>query len=1596
MPISSSQHRVSIGEYQNNLTKKNGVGGGGLDRTVINKNEIKFFGSYINNIVNSSEEMNSVFLYQNSGITAPLLMLLCHIRLPNNSLLTAMNNPTLTPDCGKTSCLPYDNNNFNRMLTPLTDILYKTGKFISSYDPLKFPLAEAASIPTETISHYKIQDENIKKYLFYQLTGIDFSNISFGVPVEPFIIFYPKKMPPIIDQQSVPAEIRMDKSINTYKEHLAEKCQIVTKNNEGKTVSNTLLVSSTVLERPVKAVIDKVYDRAMGGNKMPPWLEEFTDKADKTYDIGLTVISGGGYSSFKYLVIKSLEVIGHISDDNMDCALNELSREELGRLMMNVEIGISDRNPLSPNSERSKKTQGIDNPIYPGGSKKTKGFEPDGIFVHQNMADNINTVRHMQVEHNGLVYYIQEKKPGEYWTHHPNAVKPELVEKRVYIDPVSGKVHFNSEMPDGHGLDYNFIDGKKFINIRGNNHEILWNWNKKNPEIVMNEIDGSSINIPVYMEPLSKNWHFSVHKGKAFFSQEEIDFIRKVKVEKGGGFYTPVINERTKLYGDGHIYMKEQIEHHHYRKVGNHLVESEHNTRKNLGYFAEMNGELVPVRKTINNNDEIIYTIYDLNDSTIKGKPIQWDGARWLFDKKTSVYISDDLKKAINPVFFSEKISADRLLAPDNNGLRHTLNGDSYIAIHGEYIKLSQTTSEAGDIGRYSMRKDDGTLLYIRLKDDGMFHIESFDERLAFLSNSQAKDIEHIYEEIHTKSEMPENSGLEYEAINGKNFIDIHGDKHEVLWNWHKDRPEIIINKRDGYSANIPVYMEPLSKTWHLGIHKDKFFFSQVEVDIIKKIKIEKGDFVYISVINENNNIYGNGHIYIKKNFDSRSHEHLGYYVEINGELVPVRKIINDEQKIIYTIYDLNNPHEKGYPIQWEGDRWLFEKKTSIYVSEDLSQAINPTQFSEKTSAGILSVPDDNGFRHTVNGDAYLAIHGKYIRFKKSDSERGVIERYSIRKDDGTLLYARLKDDGFFHIESFDEWLEFMHRLTAVNAHRYHNRVDSEHLYEEISFNNKMPEIPGLDYSVVDGKNIINIQGSNHEVFWNWNKNHPEIILKKRDGHPIRIPVYMEPISKTWHLSKYKNRSFFSKDNILILNKVKIERNGEAYEAVRNDNYKLYGKGHLYVRKDNKENLTYYVEMNGEIVPVRKFINDNDEMIYVIYDLNNPHKNISAIQWDGNRWMFAKKSSIYVSKDLINAINPNKFTEKVSAGMMISTDSKGLRSTESGDKYLLINTKYINIKQETSEKGVIERYSIKDDNGVLLYIRLKDDGLFHVESFNERAEFMRRLNVRGLQENQEITFLTYLSDESRLRNRDIVEITTKGSRHAESILFPNEGFGNFHSKIEDILSYNNAIQHLTDKQYSAVMSWRSMSSVSKSPWPYGGSPAMHNLNHALDNNLKLNKYQEFMYHNIISALNSEKYPTKESSFFRMANHRMGDDFSAIDNLSVGDVVTNSNRFMSVSDNSLFINRKTYEILSNSRDQVVITYRIDKASKAKPIYNDRSSEIKYEEEYLYLPESYFKVTGISYSHSSTRPPTIGVSLEETDKPRDAIAKDIFIG
>ncbi|PRC93883.1 hypothetical protein [Solimicrobium silvestre] len=263
---------------------------------------------------------------------------------------------------------------------------------------------------------------------------------------------------------------------------------------------------------------------------------------------------------------------------------------------------------------------------------------------------------------------------------------------------------------------------------------------------------------------------------------------------------------------------------------------------------------------------------------------------------------------------------------------------------------------------------------------------------------------------------------LNVEMIEGKNFIILHQQKHELHVN-RNQHYEVVVHKEAGVKEYIPVYMEPLSKSWHLKVHNEHPVFRTKQQKIIDRIKVApEADKSYRAIDNLRPDYYGNGKVFEVRYKDRGISESQSLYevAEMNGVLAPVRTNTVKGHGVTYEVYDVKNINQKGHPIEWSGDRWLFERPTSVHVAGQLKKAITPELYAKDVDARKLSAPDHQGLRWDANDQAYLKVKNNYVEVNTFISHPNNINRKYIKRQDGSNLYIRFKGDKF-HPESLAE-----------------------------------------------------------------------------------------------------------------------------------------------------------------------------------------------------------------------------------------------------------------------------------------------------------------------------------------------------------------------------------------------------------------------------------------------------------------------------------------------------------------------------------------------------------------------------------------------
>lgn len=701
MPVSTSHHRASIGTYQRKLHDNF------RNNTIINNEIIKNHsattyeipqpGININKIINSHTQMNHHPIPSN--IMLPLLMLLSQIRLPANLLLTDNNmSECINNKCDNVSTLSRrmtldpDNSvgGIHTLLRPVLNTLNDAGNFIAHHDPLIFPVAAATVFPRSPTLEPKIragiQDNILNPPLVYALPDEHNLNQTIANTPGPEVNFFRESSSPSYKRYKR-ANVEQASNI-AYQRYLTENCHIRTKTHQGTPVGDNLLIAGEMVRNIIRATAEKIYASNMGNAEMPPWLVTVTEIANLVYDIALGAMTSGSFPIIKYTSSKALTVAGQAVNGDSICIKNEFSREELSNLLFNIEVGVTNRRFLHPLSGNTKAIELSNaNPV-----------DPDGLPFHESPSARVNTADDMIVTHHRTKYPLEGHPPAEYSAYPPAAIQPDRVERKIYFDPASNQIRFASEIPEGLGLNFQINEGKKTIALQSGNYELMWNWKKSCPEIVIHDTKGKALYVPVYMEPLSKTWHLNIQNENPVFNSIQIAYIDQIKTKIDERFnYIPSQNNNQNYYGMGKIYLQQKID-----DPSNYA----------WGRYIEVHGQLVPVRNTQHQGSGVLYEIYDIKNPSNPGHPIEWDGHRWLFERETSSHVSEKLTKIISHATVNRNIDPATLSAPDTQGLRYDERGRRHIKIEGAYIMLEKYK------GHDFITQENGAIIHIEKIND--------------------------------------------------------------------------------------------------------------------------------------------------------------------------------------------------------------------------------------------------------------------------------------------------------------------------------------------------------------------------------------------------------------------------------------------------------------------------------------------------------------------------------------------------------------------------------------------------------------------------------------------------------------------------------------------------------------------------------------------------------------------------------------------------------------------------------------------------------------------------------------------------------------
>ncbi|WP_213992790.1 hypothetical protein [Sodalis sp. dw_96] len=243
--------------------------------------------------------------------------------------------------------------------------------------------------------------------------------------------------------------------------------------------------------------------------------------------------------------------------------------------------------------------------------------------------------------------------------------------------------------------------------------------------------------------------------------------------------------------------------------------------------------------------------------------------------------------------------------------------------------------------------------------------------------------------------------GLDFNLIAGEKYISLYGENYRVEYDSEKACFEIAV-KTPTHTTTYPVYKTKISNAWHLSTQQSTPVFGESEINIIKKCRVEYSiNNSYHPVDNKNPNYYLEGKVYeVRGAGRDISNPSILSVLEIAEELVAVRIVEIPEHGLAYEIYDIHAMDNEGYPVNFDGWRWILEPKTSINVANDLEKACGFNRFTQAAPGEKFSSPDSNGLQWDKDNGHYLKVEGNYIKIKKDNNDY-----YLIDKDTKDILY---------------------------------------------------------------------------------------------------------------------------------------------------------------------------------------------------------------------------------------------------------------------------------------------------------------------------------------------------------------------------------------------------------------------------------------------------------------------------------------------------------------------------------------------------------------------------------------------------------------
>lgn len=476
------------------------------------------------------------------------------------------------------------------------------------------------------------------------------------------MVLTPSSPPGMVKRASLDLLAQQENAI--YYDYLRNNCHIRTKTVRGDPVGDSLLVAGEYVRNPWRGVAENINDLIWPDSPLSATAETVTEYLNAGSDIVIGFYTMFLYPILKYGASKSLSAAGQATNGDMTCLKREFSPEEMARLLFDTDVGIAHHQPFPLFHHK---------PVELAGAGT---FKPSGTFVEQYFPSGISREKFMAIHRDGADILIREKAPGEFVSHHPHAADPQQLERPVYFDARTQRIYFSTDFANERGYDFHIVEGRQFIDVMGDKFELNYHHARRRLEIQVEHGDVVS-HLPVYKEKLSHTWHLGIHNNNPVFTPSQVSLIDRMKFRgNAGDTFSAIDNLNPDAYGKGKLY--------EVRKAG--AAPSDAADR----LVIEMHGELVPVRMQVIPGHGVRVEAYHASAVRKRGRLVEWDGLRWVFEKRTSAHVDSKVRKTIDASMFDRTISAHDLSAADRRGLRWDKHDRSFLKIKGGFVRVRQ------------------------------------------------------------------------------------------------------------------------------------------------------------------------------------------------------------------------------------------------------------------------------------------------------------------------------------------------------------------------------------------------------------------------------------------------------------------------------------------------------------------------------------------------------------------------------------------------------------------------------------------------------------------------------------------------------------------------------------------------------------------------------------------------------------------------------------------------------------------------------------------------------------------------------------------